>query len=144
MNRYLLVALALITSVALADARIETGPNGYNNKGENTAHFPYDSDDTDNEFYSSAGLEITAVQEDGRSSAIAKHVMVIKTGLLPDAISPYGANIRVDNETTGETCTIEANGTTYVAEVWNTTITRPPGYARPVTMVTECYDGVAQ
>ncbi len=142
MKHILLIALAVITSAALADARIEVGPNGYNNKGENTAHFPYDSDDTDNEFYSSTG-QITSVQDNGSAHARAEHSMRLPYSMFQGAIRP-GTTIVVSNDTTGEQCTIEANGTTYKADRWRTTITRSLQAPPLVTMNLECYDGIAQ
>lgn len=145
MKNLLALALALITSAALADARIEVGPNGYDNKGENTAHFPYDSNDTDNEFYSSAGLTITSVQSDGGNTqgARAENTMFMSGAMLVGVIAANTAII-VTNDTTDEQCTIEANGTTYKSDNWRTTITRGYGFNSEVTMVTECFDGVAQ
>ncbi len=142
----LIVLLALfLASPALSDARIEVGPNGYNDKAENKVHFPHDSEETDNEFYAT-GLAITSLQQETEngtlSSATGTHRVRLPEDMIPDVLrGGRHKQVVVSSETTGEACTIEANGTTYTSDTWITTIRR---YRMHVTMTTTCLNGVAQ
>jgi len=144
-----LVAM-LFFCAALADARVEIGPNGYDNKGENMIHFPWDSNNTDNEFYSSTG-EITFLQYNGgnRGHVRAEHSVLIPRDMLPPDLKYALERMRVvevSHLTTGETCTIEANGTTFVSDAWVVKLTKSgiTGALFPVDMTISCYAGAAQ
>ncbi len=119
------LALMFAGSTAMADARLEIGPNGYDNKGDNFIHFPWDPAETDNELYSSSPLEATFNQYDAgaRGNGYGSALMQRNAAILPRALMDLGEYFRdsiytVTSADAGEVCTMEANGTTYVADNW--------------------------
>ena len=142
--KYSLSLLLLLASsaVAYADARIEVGPNGYNNKGDNFAHYPYDENDTDNEMYVPGKARV--VQYDGGASAYGKASFVVSDidAYAVNMMVPAGRCKVVSSENTGETCTIEANGTTYVSNDWEVSVCKI--WTTRVSGKIVCHNGVAQ
>ncbi len=160
MKMGLFVLLAMFALCAVADVRIEIGPNGYNNKGDNFAHAPYDPDETDNEMYyvpstlyslqSDAGYTQSA---EARGQYWFADERMLPPQLQGDCKGNNGKGngqwnavkklrLVLTSDEVDEACTIEANNTTYTSNDWRVVFVRLCKQNK-LNIRTFCYDGAA-
>lgn len=137
----LFLLIASISMGTMADVRIELGPNGYDNVGDNYAHAPYDANDTDNEIYFDIRYGAAHISNGGATaSAEAKTTKFMRDErMMPPPLQGVRKFVLTSDDV-AENCTIEANGTTYTSADWRVVFNRQ---RQKLTVETLCYDGQA-